>query len=312
MNHKAKRTLTALLALLTLASAFASCSGGDDTNTNDTTASDTAVSETETTAEENPEPDVSGLNYDGADFTYLIRGREATSYYEEFLYQEELNGEVVNDAVVNRNGIIEDKLGIKIRVIEANEEGNDITLAQQYVLANDNTVDVFDIRRNHTGTLAMSGYLVDFNDLDYVNLTADYWDANAVTELAIADRLFMMPCDISMANLSASRFIFFNKKLIEDYNLEEPYALVNDDKWTMDRYFEMVGAVSEDLNGDGAFDHNDRYGMLTEEGENNGTVIHMMAASNLQMTGRDDEGLPTVNVMNDKTQSVIEKVYNAL
>ena len=66
-------TLTALLALLTLASAFASCSGGDDTNAQDTTASDTAVSETETTAEENPEPDVDGLNYDGADFTYLMR-----------------------------------------------------------------------------------------------------------------------------------------------------------------------------------------------------------------------------------------------
>jgi len=49
--------------------------------------------------------------------------------------------------------------------------------------------------------------------------------------------------------------------------------------------------------------------MLTEEKENNGTVIHMLAASNLQMTGRDDEGMPTVNVMNEKVQSLIEKVY---
>jgi len=314
MNKKIQRSMAIMLALLTLSGTLASC-GSDGTGDNAQTSADTNTAEitaAETTTEENPEPTLPDLNYDGADFTYLIRGREMSSYKELYIYQEELNGEVVNDAVVNRNGQIEDKFGIVIKAVETAAENGDSELVQKYVLSNDPTIDVLSVKRDITGQHAKAGYLVDFNTIDHINLTARYWDANAATELEIAGKLYMMPSDISMSNLAAARFIFFNKKLLTDYSLDEPYQLVYDNKWTFDKMFEMSSKVSEDLNGDGKYDHSDRYGMLTETGQFNGNVVHLMAGANQPIMTRDSKGMPVLNIMNERTQGIIEKVYKAL
>nr|MBQ4320163.1 extracellular solute-binding protein [Clostridia bacterium] len=314
MNKKIRSFLALILAMLTLTGTLASC-GSDGTDDNAQTSADTNPTETtaaETTTEENPEPTLPDLNYDGADFTYLIRGRNMSSYKELYIYQEELNGEVVNDAVVNRNGQVEDKFGIVIKAVETAAEADDSTLVQKYVLSNDPTIDVLSVKRDILGQHAKAGYLVDFNTVDHVNLTAKYWDANAVTELAIADKLYMMPNDTSMSNFASARFIFVNKKLLEDYSLDDPYQLVHDNKWTFDKMFEMASKVSEDLNGDGKRDHSDRYGFLAEIGANNGNIIHLMAAAGQQITVRDDKGMPVLNIMNERTQAIIDKVRNTL
>ena len=45
--------------------------------------------------------------------------------------------------------------------------------------------------------------------------------------------------------------LFFNKKLIEEYDLDDPYALVKSGEWTLDRLFSMSSEMLLDLNGDG-------------------------------------------------------------
>ncbi|MBQ7981980.1 MAG: hypothetical protein IJ302_00280, partial [Clostridia bacterium] len=45
--------------------------------------------------------------------------------------------------------------------------------------------------------------------------------------------------------------IFFNQKLLNDFNLENPYELVRNGGWTFDKLIEMTNTVSADLNGDG-------------------------------------------------------------
>lgn len=42
--------------------------------------------------------------------------------------------------------------------------------------------------------------------------TADYRDINASEQLAVLNKLYFMPGDISMGNLAGARFLYFNKK----------------------------------------------------------------------------------------------------
>ena len=54
--------------------------------------------------------------------------------------------------------------------------------------------------------------------------------------------------------------VFFNKKMIDDYNLDDPNKLVADSTWTYDKLFTMAETVSADLDGNDKRDEKDRYG----------------------------------------------------
>lgn len=53
---------------------------------------------------------------------------------------------------------------------------------------------------------------------------------------------------------------FFNKDMVETYHLEDPYTLVENGKWTVDKQLEMCKGLYSDLNGNGAKDIGDQYG----------------------------------------------------
>ena len=57
---------------------------------------------------------------------------------------------------------------------------------------------------------------------------------------------------------------FFNKKMIVDNNLENPYDLVREGKWTLEKMDKMVRDVSRDLNGNAEYDTDDQYGFMGE------------------------------------------------
>jgi hypothetical protein len=49
--------------------------------------------------------------------------------------------------------------------------------------------------------------------------------------------------------------LVFNKKLIQDHALENPYEIVHNNRWTLDKMIEMTRGVAQDLNGDGIMDY---------------------------------------------------------
>ena len=106
-----KRILTLLLAAMLLVS----CSGGktvpedDSVETGTDTTTDTAPVETEITVE------LPDKNYGDADVMFLTvqnAGLDQYSCYE--IYTDEMNGQLLNDAVFVRNGQVEKALGVRI------------------------------------------------------------------------------------------------------------------------------------------------------------------------------------------------------
>lgn len=296
------------MLLCTLLISCAGQSGEPETTTSGTETS--GETSTDTTAPSIPEPDIPELDYGGAEFTYLIRGESALSYIEEYVFAEEENGEPVNDAIYRRNRQIEEKFNIKIKTISPtyiNGWSNELeTMLRQYVQSGDTGIDVISSMRSGLGSVAREGLLYNFYDLDYVNLTADWWDKNAVDSLSVLGKLYLMPNDISMGNLKQARFIYFNQGILDEYNLDNPYDLVDNDQWTIDKMLEMATAVSEDLNGDSVFDNNDRYGMLTENSFN-GTFVYLVAGAGVNLVSKDDEKILIPNIMTEKVQNLISK-----
>jgi len=104
--------------------------------------------------------------------------------------------------------------------------------------------------------------------------------------------------------------IYFNKNMIRDYKLEDPYELVNSGNWTWDKLAEMSAAVAEDLNGDGKYDEDDQYGFSICLDWQPVTVVH---ANGMFLTGRDSDGYPLFTPFaTEKMKNVIDKFYDLL
>ena len=99
-----KRTLAALLALLMTTAALASCSDSGNAPA-ETTAADTTTAAVETTTAEIM-PDLPDKDFGGRDFMFLTSGSADTNGvdWESYdFYAEAENGDVINDAVYERN-----------------------------------------------------------------------------------------------------------------------------------------------------------------------------------------------------------------
>lgn len=287
-----------LIAAIMLVPAIESCTD----NTANTDISTTAAKTEDTTTDNNPEPALPGSDFGGESFMFLLRLTNY-SYDEIYVYTEEYNGEVVNDAIYDRNRAVEEKFNINI---EATYNDSVSSTAQKAIMANDNSFEVMWDSKNSMPPLITNGYLVDFNTIPYVNLTAKYWDKNASEQLAVLNKLYFMPSDISMENLTGARFMYFNKKLTQDYKLDDPYELVFSNSWTLDVVLNMIKSVSADLNGDGKMDGNDRFGILSEGGAANGNILYFIKSAGIRNTTNDADGIPQLSLMNDKTIKIME------
>lgn len=154
--------------------------------------------------------------------------------------------------------------------------------------------------------------LYNIKEYLYLDYSRQYWDSNAVKELEIAGKLYFVTCDISLNNLDGARFLYFNKDILADHNLQNPYELVYKNEWVLDTFLQMVKSVSVDLDGDGQMTNKDRYGMLTELLSNDGNYLYLLIASGIRYTQNDEDGRPVLSVMNDKTVAVMQKLIDTL
>lgn len=99
-----------LIAAMLFCTILISCAGQSGETDTTSGTEDTSETDTGTTVSSIPEPDIPELDYGGAEFTYLIRGGNVSSYKEKYVYAEEENGEPVNDAIYKRNLQVEEKV----------------------------------------------------------------------------------------------------------------------------------------------------------------------------------------------------------
>ncbi len=128
------KKLCLFLALLMTASTVVSCGSGTSTETETTaTGGDTtAVEETVATEEtENFDPGLPAKDFGGRTFTFMTKAHDSWSDWKETsISAPELTGEVLNDAVYNRNMYIQDTYKVVLNEYApdsgslANEAGN--------------------------------------------------------------------------------------------------------------------------------------------------------------------------------------------
>lgn len=303
---KAKQLISAFLLISLLAAV--SCGGDGEKANDDTTISDdTTTAGQETTVQDSLPSD---LNYGGETFTMLVNGSVGAPEF----FVDEQDGDVVNDAIYDRNARVSERLNVNFKFIEEpgafNERKTFAQRVSQSVLANDSTYDAVAGYSMAIASLAADNMLIDLNSTEYIDLAKPWWSQNLMSQSSVNGKLYFASGDISTTLTYMMYAMYFNKNIMAANNIEEPYDLVLDGKWTLDKLLELSTGVYQDLNGDGQKKvDDDLFGLETYAVY----VDPYFYSCGLRTTELDADGVPQISTLfgSEQTQALIEKLVNA-
>lgn len=305
-------TLLAALMLTALAACGGEAGKGSGSGAGEGAS---AVAEADTTAEttaaETTDPYASdGLpdtDWQGADYTIILR--ELTKY--EFVAEEE-NGEVLNDAIFERNRRAEERFNIKIGLVTkggwASATSEMLSTFRASILAGESTYDLGLGYQAFVVEDAMAGLFHNAYEVPYLDLSKPWWCQQAVEILTLDNCCYMLTGDISHTVWRGMYVLFFNKKLAEDHKIGSLYDKVSAGDWLFDDFVSISKSVSADLNGDGEYTDADLYGWLTCLANH---IRQFMVSLDTPITTPDKDGYPVLTFNNPKSVDVLERV-NAL
>ena len=302
-----KRTLSLFFAGVLLLS---SCGGGERTpsaqSTDTTDNTDTVAEETELTRENTPDNLPADLRFNGETVVFHVRGDE--NCIKEFQI-EELTGEIINDAIYQRNIAVSDRLNVNLDVAIGDgweKYNNTVSAIRASVQAADGAYDVIAGWSARIPSLSLEGLFLDAQTVPYLDLEKPWWNQSCRTELTIGNRLFFVTGDITQSMIDPMYVYAFNQKLAEDLGIEDPYTVVNEGRWTIDYLRRQTADISNDLNGDGKMDENDFWGISTFQIN---AMDNYMQSTRVSLMSRDAEGMPVLDVDMERMTTLLEKVY---
>ncbi len=297
-----RKILALLLVALMLVVVFISCATPDTPDDEQTTPQ--VQSTTEETTTEEPKPTFVDKTYN-EDFVVYSRPADAANYPGFYIYSDTTDT-LMSSAVYTRNVTVEEKYGVKIKQVEHDNPEKSVPAD---IASGTVPYDVLLAKRINMKSIMLQGYLYDFNNLDYVDFEQPWWDINCKEGYEIDGKLYMMANDISVSNISSVRFFYFNRKMIADYNLEDPYTLIENNQWTLDKLLTLITSVSHDRDGNGIMDSHDDYGFLNETPS---LVLHQLVGCGQTYLEKQPDGTLTTNIYNEKTQTILDKIYNSV
>lgn len=269
MNKTNTCTLSALLAAASVLVMCASCGAETQPKNENSTLPGTEAAGTEE-GEMLPDPFLHGglEERDLGGYELKILGRYAnSSFIETGIYATELNGEVVNDLVFERNQELMKRFGCNITFEHQPDDQQELqSILQQTIQAGDDVYQLVLFTPSHFCGLAGKNMLVDWSTLDDVQLGEPWWDQNVNSALRIGDYQYAV-YGSALFNLKLKIYhVIFNKEIAAKYDVssEELYESARNGTWTLDRLGSLAKLVKEDLNGDGKYDNNDVWGCMGE------------------------------------------------
>ncbi|MBQ4290284.1 MAG: hypothetical protein II719_03730, partial [Clostridia bacterium] len=256
-----------------------------------------------------PEPELPEMDFGGESYLVYL-GSSQDNYLQEstlfpaksFIAAEGLTGEIVNDAVFNRNLAVENRFNVRIRTVDTEMAPENLVLAGE-------AMDLVQGQGPYLAETVSTGAWLNMMEFPYLNLEAEYWSPRALAG-TILDRIaFFLPSDFCLDPLANTGVFFFNKRILQENDLDNPYDLVHSGTWTIDRFLQMVRTVPRDLNGDGQMDLSDLYGCLVHHQWRTGVFHQLYFGIGLSYTKTDPEQGRVLNFDGEIAQGLIDRVW---
>lgn len=314
MKH-VKNSIALLLAALLLAS----CGSGTATTQGSETTTDTQTTTAAETEEEGSGrknakdtlPD--DLDFGGAALRIQARGGDEDVRSE--FYAEEATGEVVNDAVYERNNLVMERLNVVMEtsLSDTTRHGSDQDLIRQTVLGGTDEYEIIANMMAYTVPLTVEGLFIDQQTLPYLDFAMPWWNDSFMETSALYGRNFLSMGELAQTMISGTYAMFFNRTLYEEHYPEGPslFETVREGKWTLDTMLSICGEMYQDSNGNGEADEGDLFGNYYRNQKMLGSDAYV-GGCNIQLLTFDESGKLQYNGNGERMMTFLEKTYKLI
>ncbi|MCR5682887.1 MAG: hypothetical protein K6G29_10605 [Clostridiales bacterium] len=242
-------------------------------------------------------------DFGGAVFSILT-----TTWYtaKNYIYADEMNGEVVNDALFNQRSKISDRFNLEIACTANDNESVVSTNAHTLVVSGDDSYHIVYNHDNLTMNNGLKGDFCNLRDFEVLDFSKPWWQG-ASQVFTIQNKLFATANPMAMSGIYMNCSVSFNKKLMSDLQLEAPYEKVRNGEWYIDDMISMAEVGMRDLDGNGKLDAKDQWGFLTASYG----WLQFQSDLGAGCMEKDEEGNVRFTGNVDKMVSVMEK-FDAL
>jgi ABC-type glycerol-3-phosphate transport system substrate-binding protein len=210
----------------------------------------------------------------------------------------------INNAVYNRTQKLKEDFGIELAVTHTKSPTDDY---KNEIMAGSGEMHIIADGVVYLSKLGTSNLLKDLRNIPNLDLTKPWWDQSAINDLSMANYLFCITGDIIVSDKNATWACFFNKDMLKNNGLDDPYQLVKEGKWTVDKLHAMAKAINP--SGQDLSDwQTETYGLLTQTYD----AIASMCSYNQKMITKDKNDYPILNINNDDTFNKFEKIFNLM
>ena len=284
-----KRIICFILSLAVLLGLFAGCGKKDDGGNKGN------KTQTFEYLDKMPDKDLGGYEFVIAEACYYGSGDRPNM---------EAGASDLSDAILARNKAIEEKFNCKISY-EYYDPTSFYDEIYPIIMSGEKVADLMDVTLFSYGKLSVGEYLYDMSTLPNVDFSQKHW-------IDVYDSAAVMPsgarygASAAFANPYTHGFgLYFNKRLIEEQGLEDPYKLLEEGKWNWETFGEMLSKGMKDVDGDAVFGSSDTYsatggldGGITAYYLANGmNMFNIDAAGNVKYAMTDAGVIPTLTTL---------------
>ena len=309
-----KRIICILIAAQMLF--LAACGSGDESGKETTVGNiggETTPSYT-ATSEQDRIDELGEHNFGGKEFTILDANDHPDWHVN--IHGDSLNGDIVNDALYERDLAISDKFGVDIDYVQMTDAKTGTDAMKKGVFAGDDefTMCISTIKGGTLGTIVSDGVLTNLCDNQYLSLDQSWWSYLFEKNLKLDGKMYFTTGDIAPTMYQMAHCLYMNTNLAEDYQVdtEQLCQLVRDGKWTLDELISRVNGLNQDLDGNGKMEPTvDFFGLAVNTNGQQNSLENFVTDAGVSMSKISDDGKNIeIDIMNDYTLKVIDKVKN--
>ena len=304
-----KRILCLVLVMLLILPLLAGCKNEDGNEGGESTITETST-EDKTTAYVREK--FAGINYNGESFRILAIS--PGEHYQSFageecteIWYEEDSADPLQHAVFTRNLLTEDLLNITLKPLWGGTYRDVSEMAKTLVKSGSDDADLIHNAHCDNIAMAMENNFYNLYDIDSVDLSEVWWDQNYVDTFTIKNHcLSVITGDLLTMDDYSTPVLFYNKNVIDNFNLDDPADYVEDGTWTLNKMMTLAQMATSDTSGDGKMDENDSWGLL----DNGYSLSHFISGCDAPLTKTDEEGMPMVAIDQETFLNAVQAVFD--
>ncbi len=257
----------------------------------------------ETTAVTSPLPE---RDFDGRTVKFYL-GEEIS-----MLQVKGETGDIVDDITYARNRKVEELYHVSFDYTTAScipDTWNVwYSTLESSILADDQSIDIAGGYAYRLISASVTNRIFqNLLDSRQIDISQPWWPGNFYEAAKIGDKLFSIQGHIDPSFDAEVYAMIFNKRLAEDYNIENLYDLVKTGNWTFDKLKECAAYATFDLDGNSTYNEKDQYGYATAP------FMHIDGFNysfGLQFVGHDADNMPTLNGLSEKLTNVYAQMQD--